>query len=290
MHRLGLLPWSKGSTSTEETSITSNCFILRHFLALNNVQELGIDHLEIPSFMPRIRQYFGHSPSTLRSLALREPKGSRRQIICFIGLFQHLEDLKLLYGRAGFWEEPADDVTLVPPFVPPLRGRLTTLYFTRVELLKDMTDLFGGIRFRYMDLFKVDGMQLLLDACAETLETLRLYPTDRHGEDLVLNSMWVATDDFTAFSSLRDFSLSQNASLRTLEVGAQYLYARRTSSPSTAASLLTYALSTTTSPIFSKVTTFYRDFDFRGIGSPWSDWPIIYGRSAAQRRGRLVAR
>lgn len=49
----------------------------------------------------------------------REPKGSRRQIIFFIGLFQHLEDLKLLYKWVDFLEEPADDLTLVPSFVPP---------------------------------------------------------------------------------------------------------------------------------------------------------------------------
>ena len=35
-----------------------------------------------------------------------------------------------------------------------------------------------------MDLFFVHGMRLLLDACAETLETLRLYPNDPRGEEL----------------------------------------------------------------------------------------------------------
>ena len=49
--------------------------------------------------------------------------------------------------------------------------------------MRDMIALFGGLRFRYMDLFGVKCVQLLLDACAETLETLRLYPTDRYGEE-----------------------------------------------------------------------------------------------------------
>ena len=53
---------------------------------------------------------------------------------------------------------------------------------TKVGLVKDMIDLFGGIRFRHMNLYDVLGMRLLLDACAETLETLTLYPTDRRGE------------------------------------------------------------------------------------------------------------
>jgi len=156
---------------------------LRQFSALVNVQELVIDYLDVPSFMPKIRRYFGHFSPTVQSLALRKPKGSRRQIIFFIGLFKHLENLKILYDviyHQG--EEPADDRSLVPSFIPPLRGRLTITCFRRdAGLLQDMIDLFGGIRFRHMDLFNVKGMRLLLGACAETLETLRLCPTDPHG-------------------------------------------------------------------------------------------------------------
>ena len=35
-----------------------------------------------------------------------------------------------------------------------------------------------------MDVFRVKYVQLLLDACAQTLVTLRLYPTDPYGKDL----------------------------------------------------------------------------------------------------------
>jgi hypothetical protein len=41
-----------------------------------------------------------------------------------------------------------------------------------------MIDVFGGIRFRYMDLWIVDGMRLLLDATTKTLEKLQLYLDD----------------------------------------------------------------------------------------------------------------
>jgi hypothetical protein len=55
-------------------------------------------------------------------------------------------------------------------------------------------------------------------------------------------------------------------SLRTLGVKAQYLSATR---------LLTYALSTILSPVFSEVTVFYRDLDFQGAQSPrLSERPI----------------
>ena len=78
------------------------CFILPYFSALTNVQEFWIDHSDIPKFMLRLLQYFSHFLPIVRSLALRSPKGTRRQIIYFIGLFQHLEYLKLLYQGVAF--------------------------------------------------------------------------------------------------------------------------------------------------------------------------------------------
>ena len=189
-HRLGLLPLVKKFQIQRRrprylsgfSPKTFNYWTLRYFLALTNVQELGIDHLDIPSFMSNIQLYFGHFLPTLRSLALGEPKGSRRQIIYFIGLFRHLEDLKILYDKPDPHEEPEDDLTLIPPSIPPLRGQLT-MCSTGVGLLKDMIDMFGGIRFRYLDIFNVGGTGLLLGACAQTLETLRLYPTDPRGKE-----------------------------------------------------------------------------------------------------------
>jgi hypothetical protein len=46
------------------------------------------------------------------------------------------------------------------------------VHFMRTGLLKDMIDLFGGIQFHYMDLFIVDGMRLLLNACVKMLKML----------------------------------------------------------------------------------------------------------------------
>ena len=157
-----------------------NRSILRQFSTLNSVQRLVLDYLDIPSFMPEVRRYFGHFLPTVQDLALGKPKGSRRQVIYFIGMFQHLEQLELFCDGANSQEDPADDLTLLPPFVPPTARLLKVGYFARVHLLEDMIDLFGGFRFRHMDLFDVDGMRLL-DAGADPLETLRLYPTDPRG-------------------------------------------------------------------------------------------------------------
>ena len=241
---------------------------LHYFSALTNVRELGIDRLDIPSFMPRIQRYFGHFLPAVQSLSLRTPKGSRRQIVYFIGLFQHLEDLKLLHDdmTGPPEEESADDQTLIPCFVPPLRGQLTMTWFTRVGILRDMINLFGGVRFHHADLYDVDETRLLLGACARTLETLRLYPTDPRGKRFLLNKMWVLTDNIVAVPSLRYFDLSRNESLRILQVTARSIDGALWNSSSDAVtSLLTYALSTITSSAFSELAIFYRDYDFRGI-------------------------
>jgi hypothetical protein len=52
--------------------------------------------------------------------------------------------------------------------------------------VKELIAVFGGLRFRYMDLFRLEGGPLLLDACAETLDTLRLHTTFfGHREDFL---------------------------------------------------------------------------------------------------------
>jgi len=277
MHELGLLPLVKEFQLQIHDPVGSDVFspelfnrhILRHFSALTNVQELGIGNLDIHKFMPKIRRYFGHFLPTVRSLTLRKPRGSCRQILYFIGLFQHLDDLNLFGGALGFQEGPTSDLTLVPPFTPPLRGQLTMKCFGNVGFLKDMIDLFGGIRFRYMDLFVVDGMWLLLDSCTETLEILRLYPNDFRGEEASLDDTRVPADDLSASFSLGDIDLSQNKSLRVLEVAASSVLGGKPN-------FLTHALSTITSPTFSEVVIFYRDYNFRGVGHMWSRSPRTF--------------
>ena len=185
MHALGLLPFVKTvrirSYLYEDFSPKRfDRSTLRQFSALSNVQSLEIDNLDIPSFMPRIRRYFGPFLPTLKSLCLNAPNGSNRQIIFFIGSFQHLEDLILESTACG--REPEEDLTLIPPFTPPLQGQLTVRYWTRAGLFQDMVHLCGGMRFRAMELFGAGQTQFLLRACPETLRVLKLYLTDRFGE------------------------------------------------------------------------------------------------------------
>ena len=155
---------------------------MRYFSALANLQELAICHLQVSRFTPKIKRCFGHLSPTLRSLALQQPKGSCRQILYFVGLFPNLQDFKLEQDFIEDEQESAVDLTLTPLSTPPLRGWLTLTCCTKRILLKEMIALFGGLRFRRMDLFGVTFVRALLDACTETLETLRLYPTDPCGK------------------------------------------------------------------------------------------------------------
>ena len=111
----------------------------------------------------------------------------------------------------------------------------------------------------------MDGISLLLGACAETLETLRFYPTDDLGEQLCLNSMEDLVNGFTARSYLWNFGLSQNKSLQTLEVTAESV--DRTlggGSLNPTSSLLKHILSTITSPAFFEVIVIHYASDFSG--------------------------
>jgi hypothetical protein len=166
---------------------------LREFSTLTNVRELSIGFLDIPSFMPEPQRYFGQFSQTLRSLALSYPKGSVWQIVFFIGLFPHLGDLELRYGYE-YHEEKRGDRTLVPPFVPTLRGRLVASGHGGDELAKAMIDLFGRVRFHHMDLTHFGGVQLLLDSCAGALETFKLHTTELCGGKFSSKGVRVSTD------------------------------------------------------------------------------------------------
>jgi hypothetical protein len=163
--------------------------------------------------------------------------------------------------------------------------------FTRVDLLKDMINLFRGIRFRSMDLFNVCEMQFLLGACAETLETLRVYPTDPRGERLSLKGVKALANDLAARSSFRDFDLSRNKSLRTLETTARSIKdAMCDGPPDIAPNFLKHVLLTVASSACLEVTVFYRNYDFQGIRSWYGSnlLPFISNMSQDERAKEVL--
>jgi len=146
---------------------------LVYFSALTSVQELLIDELDLRALIPQMQQYFGHFAQTLRSLVLRKPSGTHDQLLYLLGLFPNLDDFGLIHNDT---EESTPGQVLVPRSAPSLRGQLTLAWFSGEVFLRDMSELSGGLRFRSMDLHEADGVRFLLDTCAKTLETLRIYP------------------------------------------------------------------------------------------------------------------
>jgi hypothetical protein len=162
-------------------------------------------------------------------------------------------------------------------------------HFKRVGLLKDMIDLFGGLRFRYILLYDVDGMRLLLDACAKTLKVVVLDPTDPRGKQLPLKCTEALANDFVAKSSLGDFDLSRNKALRTLRVQANFTDRKSSYGlPDPTSRFLKHVLSTVTSSAFSVITIIYRDCHFRGIEFDSSRQAFFRELSQAERANEVA--
>ena len=183
-HRLGLLPFVKElqfrGTFPLVPWATPAAFGLRnmrYFRAMTNLQELKMADMDFTGFSAGYWEDLRHFSPTLQAVALCRPSGSRRQLLDFFRLFPMLEDVEIMHYSARWEAYKALDGQFVP-INGGLRGRLTLYMFEEEGLLKDMIIAFGGMRFTSMNLRHVRGMQLLLEACAGTLETLRIYPDD----------------------------------------------------------------------------------------------------------------
>lgn len=155
-------------------AFSHNC--LRYYSAFTNVQTLRLDHLDISSFAPAIGRYFEHFSPTLRSIALWNPRCTSRQLSHFLSLFSNLDDIYIRRIYTYALEMSAPDTALVPHSPPKLRGQLTLHSFFWPETWTDLINLCGGLHFRHVDLFKVaDCAPILLNACAQTVETIRFH-------------------------------------------------------------------------------------------------------------------
>lgn len=166
-YKLGLPPFVRQLRICEVKDFTPRLLgkcAFHYFSAFERLQELGIDRLNASKFIPCLKQCFGHLAETLGFL---------------VGLFSGLQDLKLCFVKT-IGVESTDDPRLVPLSTPPLVGRLI-LSYAEGAFIESMINVFGRLRFRCMDLFDIEGAKLLLGACANTLKTLRLYPTDPCG-------------------------------------------------------------------------------------------------------------
>ena len=146
---------------------------MQHLDSLVNLQDLTIADLDLSKFPEGAGAYFGHFAPTLRSVALGYPRGTRRQLLAFLMLFPNLDDINISYYGVRTNADEVLDPQLIP-IKEGLRGRLILKNIRDEGLLKGMIVAFGGIRFTFIDLRNVRGTRLLLEACADTLETAHI--------------------------------------------------------------------------------------------------------------------
>ena len=150
---------------------------LYYFSALANVHTLHLQYTKIHHFIPGVERYFGHFSQTLQSIFLSSPQCTPRQLSHFLSLFSNLDNINIL-GDCTPVRIPTPDTQLVPFSVPKLQGQLTLYNFQSVETWTHLISP-GGLRFCHLDLAgSTDCAPVLLEACAETLETLELWATD----------------------------------------------------------------------------------------------------------------
>jgi len=149
------------------------------FSAFTNVHTLRLQRLEIYRFIQHVKRYFEQFSPTLRSIVLSNPRCTPRQLSHFLSLFSNLDDIKIWGLSANVPNMAALDAKLIPFSAPKFGGRLVLGVFGWVETWTHLIDSCGGLRFRHMELCtSVSSTPALLEACAQTLETLRFYVTD----------------------------------------------------------------------------------------------------------------
>ena len=185
LHKLGLMPlvkeiWVEQHGNAWLVPQAFSRHDLRFFSAFANIEALVFERLEIPRFIPGVERYFGHFSPTLRSITFVRPLCTPQQLSHFLSLFPNLDNIMI-------WETPTypPDATipvpeLLPFSTPRLQGCLMLDDFDSVEICTRLIALGSGLRFRHMDLYGTgDCAPVLFEACAETLETLRIYAVDR---------------------------------------------------------------------------------------------------------------
>ena len=284
LFELGLLPLVRQLNILDDRpgSFTLELFRLcnpSYFSAFKNLRELRIDGLQVSHFMPNIQRHFEYFAPTVESLALVWPVASCRQILYLIGLFKNLQDFTLCNFYPTEENEVTTNLALVPPcHPPPLRGWLTLKHFfpKAEKLLDGMVALYGKFRFRYVILWWVECMQRVVDACADTLETLELEDSP-HGEEIfpwkskegeAETGRFTDTETFARLQS--NLAVSRCKSLRTLRISLKPVLLspfHGTSAPD----FLKPILFTVEPPLpLDVVMVFHDDFFSFGCDSQWS--------------------
>lgn len=147
--------------------------------AFTHLQELDIRYLDVGEPLRWLHEHCDILKSTVRTLTLRYPRGSIKQLLCFISLFAGLENLTV----DSIDREAAPDAFVpVLESSPPLTGRLTLTGIFDQEFMSGLVSLQKGVKFRTVDLQFCGEVQEIIGGCAGTVEKFICHPSDFRGE------------------------------------------------------------------------------------------------------------
>ena len=206
-----------------------------------------IANLDLSRFTSGFENYFGRFSPTLRSIALFDSTGLSWQLVDFLGLFPKLDDIEIVRYRGTIGTDNPYD-TRHAQIQVSLRGKLTFFDFMDQKLSEQIVNSFGGMRFVSIDLNHVARPQLFLDACAKTLQTLRVRSRSLLFDRKSLLEEYKTTPVLTepVRATAQTIDLSRNTALRSLEIPSFF-------SLEGFSRAVEKLLLTITSPVFSKI-------------------------------------
>ena len=147
------------------------------------LQELDIKYISVGQPLLWLRERFDVLGSTIRTLTLRYPRGSIKELLCFIGLFSSLENLIVDSIDRDF---TPDAFVPVLEASPPLTGRLALTGIFDREFMSGLVSFQKGVKFRTVDLQCCGEVQVIVDGCAGTMERFVCQPSDFRGRPSLL--------------------------------------------------------------------------------------------------------
>jgi len=144
---------------------------------LKNLRSITTRWLDIPSFIPKMEEYFGAFLESLQSLELEYPRGDQKQILYFACQFPNLRNLRIKGTQDHIHSMrnggPHFDINTIPPLDGTLDLELNTGSDKSAHLvLNELITL--PLKFRTLKLLGCSGAgsQLLVDACVPSLECM----------------------------------------------------------------------------------------------------------------------
>lgn len=164
-----------------------------------HLQELDIRYLNVGQPLLWLYEHCDILKTTVRTLTLRYPRGSIKELLCFIGLFSGLENLTVDSIDRDF---SSDALVPVLETSPPLTGRLLLKGISDQDFLSSLVSLKKGVRFRTVDLQFCGEVHEIVNGCAGSMERFIYQPSDFNGR-VALNFAMVQADVVDRYQKFR---------------------------------------------------------------------------------------